>query len=58
VCYDASVMPNVLHLAIGPDGTALNSGKQGDGPELLSMCLSDDGRCWRVAQAQVSKTTV
>ncbi len=58
VRYDASVMPDVLHVAVGPDGAAINSGKTGDPSELLSMCLAEDGRSWRVARAtQVTRRT-
>jgi anaerobic selenocysteine-containing dehydrogenase len=55
VHFDLSVMPGVLHLAIGPDVSALNAGTAGDASALLSMCLSEDGRCWRATQATVKE---
>ncbi len=53
VRYDRSVMPGVIHVAVGPDPVAVNAGERSDGSELLSMCLSDDGRSWRVAKGKV-----
>ncbi|MBP1649819.1 MAG: Anaerobic dehydrogenase typically selenocysteine-containing-like protein, partial [Bacteroidetes bacterium] len=58
VRFDASVMPDVLHVAIGPDGATINSGNTGDASDLLSMCLAEDGRSWRVTAARVSSRTV
>ncbi len=57
VRYDASVMPDVLHVAVGPDGATINSGNTGDASDLLSMCLAEDGRSWRVTAARVSSRT-
>ncbi|RPH34328.1 hypothetical protein EHM92_07860, partial [bacterium] len=57
VRYDASVMPDVLLVAIGPDGAAMNSGSTADASEFLSICLAEDGRSWRVTPAMVTKRT-
>jgi menaquinone reductase, molybdopterin-binding-like subunit len=58
VRHDASVMPDVLFVAVGPDGAAINSGSTGDASQVLSLCLAADGRSWRVAPAKISKRTV
>ena len=55
--YDASVMPDVLLVAVGPDGTAINSGNTEDASKILSMCLADDGRSWRMAPVNVKMRT-
>lgn len=58
VHFDPSVMPDVLHVAVGPDAAAIGSQGPGDESMVFSACLAEDGRSWRVADARMNKRTV
>jgi anaerobic selenocysteine-containing dehydrogenase len=48
----ASVMPDVIHVEVGPDGGALPAG-QTNGEDILAICTIEENSTWRVTQARV-----
>ena len=56
--YDSSVMPECLARGSGTRRGIDQCRKHRRTIGILSLCLAEDGRSWRVASAKVSKRTV
>ncbi len=50
---DASVMPGLLQVALGPDPAALSRPAQ-EPCSVIDLCLADDGT-WRIARAGMGR---
>ena len=51
---DSSVMPGVIHVAVGPDPAALNEPARG-GSGIFALCGASEGM-WRIARATIGKS--
>jgi menaquinone reductase, molybdopterin-binding-like subunit len=52
-----TVMPGVIHVAVGPDQDSLNGGKKVTvNDTVLSVCITENNRTWRITPARVAST--